>query len=178
MNAPPGKAEWYYVGHYGQLGPLTLGQLKELAVDGVIDEETFVWRAGMSDWLPAKLIPDLKGSFGVSGPYIPPPVVGGRSPGVPEPVRPPVPPAGASLRGGPPAVHHFQAPVSDKSRVLAGVLNLVPGFGRFYLGYSAHGVLQLISSLCGIGYLWSLFDGIYILLGGVKYDGYGRRLGD
>lgn len=68
---------------------------------------------------------------------------------------------------------------SDRSRIAAGILNLViPGVGRMYLGYMAHGVLQLILSLCGVGYIWSIIDGIIILTGGVKLDGYGRRLMD
>ncbi len=70
-------------------------------------------------------------------------------------------------------------PKSDKSRVVGGLLNILPGFGRFYLGYAAHGVLQLFTvALCGIGFVWSIIDGIYILLGGVKYDGYGRLIED
>ena len=69
-------------------------------------------------------------------------------------------------------------PKSDKSRVTAGLLNFLPGFGRFYLGYSAHGALQLITSFCVVGYIWSALDAVYILSGGVKYDGYGRVLDD
>ena len=48
-----------------------------------------------------------------------------------------------------------------------------------YLGYAAYGVLQLVFTLCfGIGYLWSIIDGIIILTGGIKLDGYGRQLPD
>src|SRR5579859_2938673 len=46
----PGKdlvGEWYYIGHYGQLGPLTREQIDELVTGGVISRDTYVWRAGM-----------------------------------------------------------------------------------------------------------------------------------
>jgi TM2 domain-containing membrane protein YozV len=69
---------------------------------------------------------------------------------------------------------------SDKSRTAGGILQIIiPGVGRMYLGYSAIGVLQLLLSFCaGVGWLWSVIDGIIILAGGVKMDGYGRYLTD
>ena len=68
---------------------------------------------------------------------------------------------------------------SDRSRIAAGVLQLViPGVGRMYLGYVAIGVLQLLTSMCGIGVIWSWIDALIILTGGVRYDGYMRRLDD
>lgn len=33
----------------------------------VIDEETFLWKDGMADWLPLKEVPELWDSCGVSG---------------------------------------------------------------------------------------------------------------
>ena len=70
--------------------------------------------------------------------------------------------------------------VSDRSRLVAGLLNLfLPGVGRMYLGYSALGVIQLLSFLfCGIGLIWSFIDGVLILTGTTKIDGYGRVLRD
>jgi TM2 domain-containing membrane protein YozV len=56
---------------------------------------------------------------------------------------------------------------------------VVPGVGRMYMGYGAIGVLQLVLTLCGgVGYIWSFIDGIIILSGGVKMDGYGRQMKD
>ena len=79
-----------------------------------------------------------------------------------------------------PDPHYYPRPYgvirSDRSRAVGGVLQLFPGVGRMYLGYWAHGVLQLVFTLCGFGLLWSWVDGLYILAGGVKLDGYGRRL--
>lgn len=71
--------------------------------------------------------------------------------------------------------------MSDKNRTLAGILGIfLPGFGRMYLGYSAIGALQLIFTVmsCGVLWLWSIVDGIIILAGGVKTDGFGRTLPD
>lgn len=174
-------AEWYYIGHYGQLGPLTHEQIQELVSGGVIVRETFVWRTGMSDWLPASRLPELQASFVAADPYVAPP-------------PPPAPsrqttttPQQMTMDGWrndvlAPAHQGYPAfgPIrSDRNRVMAGVLNLIfPGVGRIYLGHYAHGVLQLVLSPCGIGYVWSVVDGIIILSGGVKYDGYGRVLAE
>jgi TM2 domain-containing membrane protein YozV len=73
-------------------------------------------------------------------------------------------------------------PLSDKSKVTAGLLQILLGgfgVGRFYLGYTNIGVLQLVVSLvtCGIGAIWPLIDGILILMGNVP-DPQGRKLRD
>ena len=58
-------------------------------------------------------------------------------------------------------------PFSDKSKIVAGLLNIfLPfGIGRFYIGDTKTGVLQLVVTVvtCGIGSLWSLIDGIILL---------------
>lgn len=181
------QAEWYYVGHYGQLGPLTLEQMSDLVADGVIDHETFVWKSGMPDWSPAKAVQDLQSRLHPDGP---PP-----GPYSPTPHPPEFRGANAAPMnhnpnqfGTAPNPHYRSmphgaygnyslVPKSDKSRVAAGILNLLPGFGRFYLGYAAHGVMQLLTTVfCGVGLIWSWIDGLYILVGGVKYDGYGRAI--
>ncbi|GIJ29667.1 hypothetical protein Vqi01_48290 [Micromonospora qiuiae] len=71
--------------------------------------------------------------------------------------------------------------VSDKSKIVAGILQiLLPfGVGRFYMGDTKTGVIQLIVTLvtCGFGGIWGVIDGILILVkGGV--DGQGRPLRD
>jgi TM2 domain-containing membrane protein YozV len=84
--------------------------------------------------------------------------------------------------------------VSDKSRVTAGVLQLIgffiaPGMGRLYLGDSKVGLLQLLGWIVGIFTVWLLIgvpiilavaiwsgiDGLMILSGSVR-DPYGRTL--
>ena len=72
--------------------------------------------------------------------------------------------------------------VSDKSKVVAGVLQILLGgfgIGRFYMGATKTGVIQLIVTLvtCGIGAIWGLVDGILILVNG-GVDGQGRPLRD
>ncbi|MFV2021473.1 TM2 domain-containing protein [Micromonospora sp. LOL_023] len=53
------------------------------------------------------------------------------------------------------------------------------GVGRFYMGHTKIGVLQLVVSVvtCGIGGLWGFIDGILILING-GVDGEGRPLRD
>lgn len=166
-------AEWYYVGHYGQLGPLEREQVDELIDSGVILRETYVWKTGMADWLPADKVPELLTSFSLTDAFAQPPPTPMSQP--PRPVAPVLTPGAPS-----PLFYRTGMAVSDKSRVLGGFLNLIPGVGRMYLGYFAIGVLQLLVSMftCGFGYLWPLIDAILILAGGVKVDGYGRRLND
>jgi TM2 domain-containing membrane protein YozV len=59
-------------------------------------------------------------------------------------------------------------PYSDKSKIVAGILQiLLPfGIGRFYVGDTRIGVIQLIVTIvtCGIGSLWSVIDGIVMLV--------------
>jgi TM2 domain-containing membrane protein YozV len=91
-------------------------------------------------------------------------------------------------------------PYSDKTKVAAGLLQLLPGFflglggiGRLYAGYTSLGVTQIVVSVVGwicfwcgffflipflvfIGaWLWAVIDGI-ILLAGRPADGQGRLL--
>lgn len=189
-SMPPNdsRPEWYYVGHYGQLGPLTQVQILELIEGGVIERQTYVWKAGMTDWVPAATLPGFMSSFTTADQFAPPPspmkgptpgfAPGGMAP--PQPQYENMPPSAAMM----PAAYNpymrnmYQAPLSDKSKVVGGVLNIIiPGVGRMYLGYSAIGVMQFILTfVCGVGAIWAFIDGILILANGVQYDGYGRQL--
>ncbi len=207
--------DWYYVGHYGQLGPLDHAQILELVSDGVIEPETFVWHQSLVNWCPARIIPSFAAKF-ASNPPTPPPF---NRPGPSIQPQPHIPPFAPPVTlSGPEAYHQSQmgpgpfnqmsqpgyapmpgyspisagsiqsyhpdsmammyAPVSDKSRLLGGILQLIiPGIGRMYLGYSAIGVLQFFLGICtGVLWLWSIIDGILILTGNLRIDGYGRRL--
>lgn len=69
-----------------------------------------------------------------------------------------------------------------KSKMTAGLLGIfLGGFGahRFYLGYTAIGVIQLVVSLvtCGVGSIWGLIEGILCLTGSMT-DAEGRPLTD
>lgn len=70
-----------------------------------------------------------------------------------------------------------------KSKLAAGLLGiLLGGFGvhRFYLGYIAIGIAQiLLTFVCCIGYVWGFIEGILILAGStITTDADGRPLKD
>ena len=69
-------------------------------------------------------------------------------------------------------------PLSDKSKLVAGLLQLFIGslgIGRFYLGHNGIAIAQLLT--CGGCGIWALIDGILILIGHVR-DAQGRPLRD
>jgi hypothetical protein len=68
---------------------------------------------------------------------------------------------------------------SDKSRIAAGVLQIVLpfGIGRFYTGHTGIGLAQLLTMFVGVGVIWSIIDGILFLVQGGT-DSHGRRLRD
>jgi TM2 domain-containing membrane protein YozV len=76
-------------------------------------------------------------------------------------------------------------PFSDKSKVVAGLLQLLGlfglvGIGRIYLGYTGLGVAQLAVGIltCGIGAIvWGIIDAVLILTDKVR-DPQGRPLRD
>ncbi len=68
-----------------------------------------------------------------------------------------------------------------RSQLAAGLLGvLLGGLGvhRFYLGYTAIGVAQLVVSLatCGLGAIWGFIEGILILTGSINVDADGQPL--
>lgn len=134
--------------------------------------------------------PDPSHPTDPSNPSAPPPVGSyGRAPppasyGAPPPASygaPPPYPGGypAPYPGGPFGMDAYGRPLSDKSKLVAGLLQLFLGtfgIGRFYLGYTGLGVAMLLVSwlTCGI---WPLIDAILIFLGRVP-DSDGRTLRD
>ena len=73
-------------------------------------------------------------------------------------------------------------PLSDKSKMTAGLLQIFLGsfgVGRFYLGYTGLGIAQIavVWLTCGFGSIWTLIDGIMMLTGKVP-DAQGRPLRD
>ncbi|MGC9666922.1 TM2 domain-containing protein [Planosporangium sp. 12N6] len=71
-------------------------------------------------------------------------------------------------------------PTSDKSKVVAGILQILLGSfgaGRFYTGHIGLAIGQIAVTwlTCGFGYLWPLIDGILILVKGGT-DAQGRPL--
>ena len=168
--------DWYYIGHYGQLGPLTLEQIAELIEGDVIAPETYVWKVGMAEWISAGNVFELGTLFNSRQRMTSPPPPPGAM--TTAPTQYAVPAASYAL-----VYSNYQRTLvtlkSDKSRAIAGILQMViPGAGRMYLGYIAYGMLQLLFSLFCVGWIWSFIEGVFILAGGVKFDGYGRTLGE
>lgn len=96
------------------------------------------------------------------------------------PIAAPAPMAPAPAAG---PVRDPNAPMSDKSRMTAGLLGIfLGGFGvhNFYLGYTNKAVIQIVVTIltCGLGSLWGIFEGIMIITGNeaYQYDSDGRRL--
>jgi TM2 domain-containing membrane protein YozV len=150
-----------------------------LVEGGVIARETYVWRTGMPDWTPADRVAELQSSFQAAAPFAGPPPP--PSPSANARSAPPVRQYGSDLANAYSHTPLYGTLRSDKSRTAAGILNmLIPGVGRMYLGYAAYGTLQLALTIftCGTLWLWSFIDGIIILSGGVRLDGYGRTLAD
>ncbi len=132
------------------------------------------------------------GSPGYGPPSYGPPPYGPPNGAFPPPLNYPPPgyypdpaaPFGRSPRTG--------EPLSDKSKLAAGLLQLlgligVLGIGRIYLGYTRLGITQLVGCLaigiltCGFGFIvpviWGIIDAVLILSDKVR-DPYGRPLGD
>jgi TM2 domain-containing membrane protein YozV len=119
-------------------------------------------------------------------PYPPPP----QQPGYPAPGQYPPPAAQyppAYMDPAAPFGRHplTGEPLSDKSKVVAGLLQLLGlfglvGIGRIYLGYTGLGIAQLVVGLitCGIGaIIWGIVDAVLILTDKVR-DPEGRPLRD
>lgn len=108
----------------------------------------------------------------------------------------PYAPGGYPYAAAPYGMHPITGePFSDKSKVTAGLLQLllpfvgICGVGRLYAGHTAIGVLQLVGMFVGFGlmlvligflivpavWLWTVIDGIILLVGEPR-DGYGRLM--
>ncbi|MEU8653238.1 TM2 domain-containing protein [Streptomyces sp. NPDC048737] len=71
----------------------------------------------------------------------------------------------------------YGRPLSDKSKIIAGILQLFLGtfgVGRFYIGHVGMGLAQLFT--CGGLGIWALIDGIILLTSNDKTDAQGRIL--
>ena len=78
--------------------------------------------------------------------------------------------------GAPWGTDQYGRPYSEKSKIIAGVLQLVlggVGAGRWYTGHYGIAIAQLLT--CGGLGVWALIDGILMLVGNVT-DAEGRPL--
>ncbi len=139
------------------------------------------------------LVPMTEPQFGGTEGSMPPPYPPGPDyppPGQyppPGPYPPPDQYPGGYLDPAAPFGRHpiTGEPLSDKSKVVAGLLQLlglfgIVGVGRIYLGYTNLGIGQLVVGLvtCGLGALiWGIIDAVMILTDKVR-DPQGRPLRD
>ncbi|GFM20593.1 MULTISPECIES: TM2 domain-containing protein [Mycobacteriaceae] len=134
--------------------------------------------------------PHFTGSEGNS--YPPPPQQSGYPPPGQYPPPGSYPPPTGQYPSGymDPAAPYGRHPVtgepfSDKSKVVAGLLQLIGlfglvGTGRIYMGDTKLGVIQLVVGLitCGLGaVIWGIIDAVLILTDKVR-DPQGRPLRD
>lgn len=111
-------------------------------------------------------------------PYYPPPTGPQPQYALPQPPPGMVPP-GYAAPGAPYGFDPYTGvPLSDKSKIVAGLLQLFLGnfgVGRFYTGHTGIALAQLFT--CGGCGIWSLVDAIIILVSGGT-DAEGRKLRD
>lgn len=127
--------------------------------------------------------PQFGGSDGGNPPPQPPPP----PPGFPPPYQQGAYPPGAYYDPAAPYGRHpiTGEPLSDKSKVVAGLLQLIGlfglvGIGRIYLGYTGLGIAQLVVGIvtCGLGaVIWGIIDAVLLLTDKVR-DPQGRPLRD
>ena len=111
----------------------------------------------------------------------------GASPTGPAP-QPPLTPGWTASASGPSSSPLAPAPGAPKAKLVAALLGIFVGaFGihRFYLGYNAIGIAQLVLGVLGIvtcgittlaSAIWGLVEGILILTGSINRDAQGRPL--
>ena len=123
------------------------------------------------------------GGYGGPPAGAPPPGVYGAPP--PGPYGPPPPnpmgPPGMMQPAAPYGIDPVSGlPYSDKSKMVAGMLQLFAGafgVGRFYTGHIGIAIAQIavVWLTCGLGIFWPMIDGIMMLTGRVT-DAQGRPL--
>ncbi len=120
------------------------------------------------------------------GGYGPPPGGYGPPPPAPGMMGAPMMGAGMMQPHAPYGVDPMTGmPFSDKTKIAAGLLNLllplvgISGVGRLYTGHVGLGIVQLILGIatCGLCGIWSMVDGVLMLMGKVP-DTQGRPLRD
>lgn len=136
--------------------------------------------------LNAMTEPQFGGNEYGSQPPPPPPPQPGQYP--PPPGQYPPPPGQYPPAYADPAAPYGRHPItgeplSDKTKLVGGLLQLLGlfglvGIGRIYLGYTGLGIAQLVVGLitCGIGaIIWGIIDAVLIFTDKVR-DAQGRPL--
>jgi hypothetical protein len=58
---------WYYAQNNQQLGPVTLEALRGMVASGQVGAADLVWTQGMSQWLPARSVPEVASALAGGG---------------------------------------------------------------------------------------------------------------
>lgn len=132
-----------------QYGPASAAQIREWIMAGRANAQTLTQAEGALDWKPLSTYPEFADVGTAVAASMPPPL------GTLDP---------------------------RKSKLVAGLLGILVGWAgvhRFYLGYVAIGVVQILVTFitCGIGAIWGFIEGILILVGStITTDADGRTL--
>ena len=124
LSSSSSTEEWY-VGINGvPVGPVRLSDLRRKAANGLINDDSLVWREGFEEWVPLRTFPELAAMLRESAttgrtsltptPSAAAPIPGGRA-HAPLP-RGPTSPAGSGIR---PSVTPRAVPSQPRSNVLA-----------------------------------------------------------
>ncbi len=153
---PHGPTRWMVRTDDGKLyGPVPRAELEQWVEEGRIHAQCHITPEGAQQWIwAAEMFPQLS---------VPPP------------------PTAARATVAYAHSYHTSGPVSDKSKLVAGLLGLLLpvvglyGVHRLYTGHIALGILMLIT--CGGCGIWQLIDVILVFAGSVT-DAEGRPLRD
>jgi hypothetical protein len=69
---PPAPVAFHVLINNAQQGPYDMATLQQMAQQGTLTPQTYVWKAGMAQWSAASQCPELQGLF---APVPPPPPV-------------------------------------------------------------------------------------------------------
>ncbi len=70
---PPVQAQYYIAMNGQQMGPYGLEQIRQMIASGQVNNNTYIWKQGMANWLPASSVPEIAALFGQQTPPPPPP---------------------------------------------------------------------------------------------------------
>lgn len=68
---PPPPRYIYAIIDGTQQGPFSIGEVMEYIRRGAITPQTYIWKQGMPNWLPAEQVDDLTPQFSTTPPPIP-----------------------------------------------------------------------------------------------------------
>jgi membrane protease subunit (stomatin/prohibitin family) len=72
MAASPPTTLWHIAESGASVGPFTSAQLAQAIDAGRVNRDTLVWSPGMSEWMVASQVPNLRGAFASQPPPVPP----------------------------------------------------------------------------------------------------------